>query len=101
VFLLNRKNPVVLRPHTDELFMLTHLRDEAHRFAITFHRKLRQGGNFTSALDEITGVGPSRKRALLRAFGSLKKVREASEADIAAVPGIGPRLAATIKAVLA
>lgn len=101
VFVPGRKNPVVLKPHTDELFLLTRLRDEAHRFAITFHRKLRQGRNFTNALDEITGVGPSRKRALLRTFGSVKKVREASEAEIAAVPGIGPRLAATIKAVLA
>jgi excinuclease ABC subunit C len=96
IFIPNRANPVVLRAHTDELFMLTHLRDEAHRFAITFHRKLRQAQNFTSALDRIPGVGPSRKRALLRGLGSLKKVREATEDELAAVEGIGRALAIVI-----
>ncbi|MCA9546696.1 MAG: excinuclease ABC subunit UvrC [Myxococcales bacterium] len=96
VFIPGRSNPVLLKPHTDELFLLTHLRDEAHRFAITFHRKLRQKSTLTSALDEIPGVGPGRRRALLRAFGSVRGVTQASEAQIAAVPGIGAALAATI-----
>jgi excinuclease ABC subunit C len=101
VFVPGAKDPIPLRAHTDELFLMTRLRDEAHRFAITFHRKLRTGRNFESALDAIPGVGPTRKKALLQAFGSLKKLREASEAEIAAVPGIGERLAHELATALA
>ena len=93
VFLPGRKDPIVLRQNSAELFLLTRLRDEAHRFAITFHRKLRRERNFQSVLESIQGVGEGRKKALLRHFGSLKKVREASEAELAAVEGFGPRQA--------
>ena len=93
VFLPGVRDPVTLRAHTDELFLLTHLRDEAHRFAITFHRKLRGKQTLKSALDGIPGIGPARRRSLLRAFGSVKGVRAASEHEIAAVAGIGPALA--------
>ncbi len=96
VFLPGVRDPVVLRAHTDELFMLTHLRDEAHRFAINFHRKLRAGGTLKSALDGIPGIGPARRRALLRAFGSVKGLRAAAERDIEAVSGIGPSLARVV-----
>ena len=96
VFLPGRRDPVVLRSHTDELFFMTHLRDEAHRFAITFHRKLRSGASFESLLDGIEGVGPARKRALLRAFGSSKRLAQAAQDEIAAVEGIGPVLARSI-----
>lgn len=96
VFLPGVKDPIVLRSHTDELFLMTHLRDEAHRFAITFHRKLRVGRNFLSVLDEIPGVGPARRKALLRHFGSLKRLRRADVEALSAVDGIGPQLAATI-----
>ncbi len=96
VFLPNVKDPIVLRPHTDELFILTHLRDEAHRFAITFHRKQRSKLRLRSDLDDIAGVGPARRRALLRAFGSLKAMRKASLAELAAVEGIGAALANTV-----
>ena len=96
VFLPGVREPIVLRAHTDELFLLAHLRDEAHRFAINFHRKVRSGGTLKSALDGIPGVGPARRRALLRAFGSVKGLRGAAEGDIAAIPGIGPSLARAV-----
>ena len=72
VFLPGRKDPVVLRQNSAELFLLARLRDEAHRFAITFHRKLRRERNFQSVLEEIPGIGEGRKKALLRHFGSLR-----------------------------
>jgi excinuclease ABC subunit C len=96
VFLPGRKDPVVLRQNSAELFLLTRLRDEAHRFAITFHRKLRRERNFRSVLEEIAGVGEGRKRALLRHFGSLRKVREAVPEAIAEVEGFGERQARAV-----
>jgi excinuclease ABC subunit C len=93
VFLPGRKDPVVLRQNSAELFLLTRLRDEAHRFAIGFHRKLRRSRNFQSVLEEIPGIGAGRRRALLRALGSLKRVKEASLEEIAAVEGFGPAAA--------
>src|SRR5512138_3449228 len=80
VFLPGRKDPVVLRQNSAELFLLTRLRDEAHRFAITFHRKLRRSRNFQSVLEEIPGIGTGRRQALLRQLGSLKRIKEASVA---------------------
>ncbi len=96
VFLPGRKDPVVLRQNSAELFLLARLRDEAHRFAITFHRKLRRELNLQSVLEEIPGIGAGRKKALLRHFGALKRVKEASEAEIAAVEGFGPKQARTV-----
>jgi excinuclease ABC subunit C len=80
--------------------MIQRLRDEAHRFAITYHRDLRAKRQVHSAFDDLPGVGPKRRRALLRVFGSTKRVREAPVEQIAAVPGIGPSLAARIKETL-
>ncbi len=96
VFVLGRKDPVVLRQNSPELFLLARLRDEAHRFAITYHRLLRNRRTLQSALEEIPGVGDSRRRALLRHFGSLKRLREASPEAIAEVDRIGATLAAQI-----
>jgi excinuclease ABC subunit C len=96
VFLPGRKDPVVLRRNSAELFLLERLRDEAHRFAIGFHRKLRRERNFQSVLEEIPGIGEGRKRALLRHFGSLRRVREASEGEIAAAEGFGPKQARAV-----
>ncbi len=96
VFLPARKDPVVLRQNSAELFLLARLRDEAHRFAITFHRKLRRERNFQSVLEEIPGIGEGRKRTLLRHFGSLKRVREAALAEIAEVDGFGPKQAGAV-----
>ncbi|HEU4385140.1 MAG TPA: excinuclease ABC subunit UvrC [Anaeromyxobacteraceae bacterium] len=96
VFLPVRKDPVVLRQNSAELFLLARLRDEAHRFAIEFHRKLRRARTLTSVLEDIPGVGAGRRRALLRHFGSLRRVREASAEDIARVDGLGERQAQAV-----
>ena len=96
VFLPGRKDPVVLRQNSAELLLVARLRDEAHRFAITFHRKLRRERNFQSVLEEIPGIGEGRKRALLRHFGALKHVREASLEAIAEVEGFGPKQARAV-----
>jgi excinuclease ABC subunit C len=96
VFLPGRKDPVVLRQNSAELFLLARLRDEAHRFAITFHRKLRRERNFQSVLQEIPGIAEGRKKALLRHFGSLKRVREASLEEVAQVEGFGPKQARAV-----
>ncbi|HEX9242906.1 MAG TPA: excinuclease ABC subunit UvrC [Anaeromyxobacter sp.] len=96
VFLPNRKDPVVLRQNSAELFLLARLRDEAHRFAITFHRKLRREKNFRSVLEEIAGIGEGRKRALLRHFGALKRVKEATVEELSKVEGFGPKQAAAV-----
>jgi len=93
VFLPGQKNPIVLRQNTSELHLLARLRDEAHRFAITFHRKLRRERNFRSVLEEIPGIGDKRKRALLSHFGSLKRIRAATADDIAQVDGFNLALA--------
>jgi excinuclease ABC subunit C len=98
VFLPGRKDPVVLRQNSAELFLLARLRDEAHRFAIAFHRKLRRTRNFQSVLEEIPGVGAGRRRTLLRHFGSLKRVKEATVEELAAVEGFGPGQAAKVHA---
>jgi excinuclease ABC subunit C len=100
VFLPGIKDPIVLRQNTSELFLLQRIRDEAHRFAITYHRKLRDRRTLRSALDAVPGVGPSRRRALLRRFGSLKGVREAGLEALSEVPGISLALAERIVATL-
>jgi excinuclease ABC subunit C len=92
---------VLLSTSSPALYLVQRLRDEAHRFAITYHRDLRSRRAVRSALDEIPGVGPARKRALLRAFGSVRRIREASDEEVAAVAGVGPALAARILASLA
>jgi excinuclease ABC subunit C len=96
VFLPGVKDPIVLRQNTSELFLLQRIRDEAHRFAITYHRKLRDRRTLRSALDAVAGIGPARRRALLRHFGSLKGVREASVEDLGQVPGVSRELAERI-----
>lgn len=80
--------PVVLPSGSPSLYLVKRVRDEAHRFAITYHRELRDKAMTASILDEIEGVGPKRKKALLKAFGSMKQLRQATEEQIAATPGI-------------
>ncbi len=99
LFLAERPEPLLLRPHADALKLVQRVRDEAHRFAITYHRSLRSKSVIRSELSEIPGVGPKRQRALLRRFGSLAGVRKASEAELAEVVGI--KLAGSIRDVLA
>jgi excinuclease ABC subunit C len=101
IFLPGRKNPVVLRRNSTALFLLQRVRDEAHRFAITYHRELRRRERLRSGLEDIEGVGPERRRVLLRHFGSLKRLRLATVEEITAVPGIPARLAAVIHGRLA
>ncbi|SDM58980.1 excinuclease ABC subunit UvrC [Actinomyces ruminicola] len=93
--------PIVLPRTSPALYLLQYLRDESHRFAITHHRKKRSAGMTRSVLDTIPGLGPARQAALLKEFGSVKRLRAASAEQIAAVRGIGPALAATIKQHLA
>lgn len=93
-----QEHPVILPRTSEGLYLLQRLRDEAHRFAITFHRQRRSKAMTVSALDGIPGLGASRQRALLKHFGSVKRLRGASTDEIMAVPGIGPALAATIAA---
>lgn len=85
--------PVVLPSGSASLYLIKRVRDESHRFAITFHRELRDKAMTVSILDEIPGVGPKRKRAIMKAFGSMKRLRAASEEEIAAVPGVPERVA--------
>jgi excinuclease ABC subunit C len=101
VWLPGQEFPVILPRTSEGLYLLQRVRDEAHRFAITFHRQRRSKAMTSSALDDIPGLGESRRKALLRHFGSVKKVRAASEEQIREVPGIGPALAATIAQTLA
>ncbi len=96
VFLPGRKNPVVLKRNSNALFLLQRLRDEAHRFAITYHRQLRSKERLRSMLDDIVGVGPTRRRRLLRHFGSLQRVRDASLEELQQVAGISEVLALQI-----
>lgn len=100
LFVPGAKDPLILRPHTPERFLVEQLRDEAHRFAITAHRQRRKARTLRSGLEEIPGVGPSRRKALLRAFGSIDGIADADVAAVAAVSGIGPGLAARIKSAL-
>ena len=100
LFLPGRSEPIVLPPTSSALYLVQRLRDEAHRFAITYHRTLRDRRTVRSAFDDLPGVGPKRKRELLKVFGSIKRVREAPVEQIAAVPGISRALAERIKATL-
>jgi excinuclease ABC subunit C len=98
VFLPERKDPIVLPQNSPELFLLVRIRDEAHRFAITYQQKLMRRRNFRSVLEDIPGVGEGRKKTLLRAFGSLKRIRGASIEELAAEAGLGTTLAERIHA---
>ncbi len=95
-FLPGRKNPLSFRHGSAGLFLLERLRDEAHRFAITYHRKLRKQAGLHSSLEDIPGVGPARRKALLKYFGSLKKIRAASLEELKQMPGLPAALAETI-----
>ncbi|NJD91894.1 MAG: excinuclease ABC subunit UvrC, partial [Geobacter sp.] len=98
VFLPGRKNPVSLRQNSPALLLLARIRDEAHRFAITYHRKLRGNAAISSELDAISGIGTALRKRLLEKFGSVQGIRNASPEELAAVKGITPALAARIKA---
>jgi excinuclease ABC subunit C len=96
IFLPNTKDAIPIRPDSGEMFVLQHLRDEAHRFAVTFHRSQRKRRTLRSAIADIPGIGATRQRSLLRHFGSLKKIREASLEALLAVPGINSKTAQAV-----
>lgn len=96
VWLPDEDEPVVLPRTSEGLYLLQRLRDEAHRFAITYHRQRRSTSMVDSLLDQVSGLGPARRKALLKHFGSLKKLRAATPDEVAQVPGIGPRTAQAV-----
>lgn len=100
LYLPGQSDPIVLAPNSAALHLVMRIRDEAHRFAITYHRQRRAKAMTHSALDALAGVGPVRKKRLLTAFGSLAAIKRAAVDEIAAVKGMTPALAAKVKAAL-
>jgi excinuclease ABC subunit C len=100
VWLPGEDGPVIMPRTSEGLYLLQRVRDEAHRFAITYHRKKRSAALTTSELDAVPGLGPARKATLLKHFGSVRRIAGASVAEIADLPGIGPRIAETVTAAL-
>ncbi len=97
LFQVDSAEPVRLDRRSQGMYLVQRIRDEAHRFAISYHRRVRARRASQSPLDRIAGIGPARKKALLRKFGSLKAIREAEASDIAATPGLTLQLAETLK----
>jgi excinuclease ABC subunit C len=98
VYFPDRPDPLLVPRGSEALFVLQHLRDEAHRFAVAYHRQKRERRALASPLDDVPGVGPARKKALLKRFGSLARLARASEDEIAATPGVGPEVARAVHA---
>jgi len=101
LYLPGRSDPVVLPRRSQALYLVQRIRDEAHRFAITYHRDVRGKRALRSELDDIAGIGPGRKKALLKRFGSVRRIREASVDEVADTPGISRELAERLKGHLA
>ncbi len=100
VWLPGRSEPVVLPRTSEALYLLQRVRDEAHRFAITYHRQKRSRSVARSLLDDVPGLGETRRKALLRVFGSVKRLRAATVEEIAEVPGVGRRTAEAVHGAL-
>jgi excinuclease ABC subunit C len=98
VYFPDHPEPLMIPRGSEALFVLQHLRDEAHRFAVAYHRQQREKRALVSPLDEVPGVGPARKKALLKRFGSLARLRRAEVEQIAETPGIGAEVAAAVYA---
>ena len=96
IFLPDREEPILLDHHTPELHLIQRVRDEAHRFCITHHRGLRGKASIHSQLEDIPGIGPKRRKALLTKLGSMKAIREATEEQLLAVPGMTKAAAAAV-----
>jgi excinuclease ABC subunit C len=88
IYTMSQPDPIVLPRDSVALQLLQQVRDEAHRFALDYHRNLHRRSALRSELDEVPGIGPRRRQALIKRFGSLKKIQEASLADLIATPGI-------------
>jgi excinuclease ABC subunit C len=100
LFVPGQSEPVILPRSSQGLFLVQRIRDEAHRFAVGYHRKLRSKHGIASQLDQIPGIGPRRRQALLKAFGSIQAIRAASVEELAAVPGMTRRAAEQVKSSL-
>jgi len=100
VWLPDEEDPVILPRTSEGLYLLQRIRDEAHRFAISHHRRRRSKSMVESLLDPVPGLGETRRKALMRHFGSLKRLRAATVEEIREVPGIGPATAESIVAAL-
>jgi excinuclease ABC subunit C len=96
VYLPDHAEPLRIPRGSDALFLLQHVRDEAHRFAVSYHRAKRERRALASPLDDVPGVGEARKRALLRRFGSVRRLAAATIEEIAATPGVGPEIARAV-----
>jgi excinuclease ABC subunit C len=96
VYLPRKKEPLYPSRWPPVLFLLQRIRDEAHRFALSYHRKVKGKNDLRSILDEIPGIGAVKKKALLARFGDIRRLREASQEDLQQLAGIGPRLAGDI-----
>jgi excinuclease ABC subunit C len=101
VYLPRRSAPIILPQRSQGLYLVQRIRDEAHRFAITYHREVRGKRALSSVFDEVPGIGPARKKALLKRFGSVRRIREASLDEVAATPGVGRVAAERLKQHLA
>ncbi|MGZ8513191.1 MAG: excinuclease ABC subunit UvrC [Candidatus Limnocylindria bacterium] len=101
LYVPGRSDPIVLPRRSQALYLVQRIRDEAHRFAITYHRDVRGKRALRSELDDIEGIGPGRKKALLKRFGSVRRIREASVEEVADTPGISRSLAERLKSHLA
>jgi excinuclease ABC subunit C len=97
LYVKSQSEPIVLARNSQALYLVQRIRDEAHRFAITYHRNVRAKRSIQSALDSVPGVGPKRKKALLRKFGSVKNIREAPVEEIASTVGFTRSLAERVK----
>ncbi|MBI2864984.1 MAG: excinuclease ABC subunit UvrC [Chloroflexi bacterium] len=97
IFMPETREPLLLPRNSQSLYLVQRIRDEAHRFAISYHRSVHRRQSFNSALDDVPGIGPRRKQALLRHFGSLKAIREASIDELAAVVGMTRSMARKVK----
>ena len=97
MFRPDSKEPIILPRSSQALYLVQRIRDEAHRFAITFHRQLRKKSSVRSAMDTVPGIGPKRKKALIRRFGTVNAIREADTSEIAAVVGMTQKLAEIVK----
>jgi excinuclease ABC subunit C len=97
IFLPENPVPIILPRNSQALFLVQRVRDETHRFAITFHRQKRGKSALKSSLDDLPGIGPARKKALLKHFGSPKRIREATVEELMEVDGISRGLAEKIR----
>ena len=98
IFFPYKSEPLMLPRHSQGLYLVQRIRDEAHRYGITAHRARRSKQGLASQLDSIPGIGPTRRKALLKHFGSMDKIKEATKEELAAVKGMNENAAESVKA---